>query len=144
MWNHYAAAIFHSRLPYELLPTKRGIRYAGGAKMNLLSLVMHGLHAISVFSDLVAVRILVAAFVLSFGCGGLLAGILVARFYAALPMSGWAWYAGSVLLLLVLLTLGCFSLVLNLMSQRNSLDFLPIRDYRYFVERVVAITKDHG
>lgn len=143
MWNHYAAAIFHSRLPYELLPTRRGIRYTGSSKMNYLSLVMHGLHAISVFSDLVAVRILVAIFALSFGCGGVLAGIWVTRLYAELPMPGWAWYGGTALLLLLVLTLGCFSLVLNLMSQRNSLDFLPIRDYKYFVERVAAITKNH-
>lgn len=123
MWNHYAAAIFHSRLPFEMIPTRRGQRLDGRSQMNYFSLIMHGLHAISVFCDIVGVRLLMLVFSLACLCGGLL-----------LTSPSWALYGWGALMILLLVTLGCFSLVLNLMSQRNSLDFLPVRDYKYFIE----------
>jgi glycosyltransferase involved in cell wall biosynthesis len=140
MWNHYAAAVFHSRVPFETIPTHRGVRYSGGSKMNFLSLVMHGLHAISVFSDVVAVRLLLVVLGLACTCAAVLVPILVQQLYASATAPAWALYGWGVLLILLLLTIGCFSLVLNLMSQRNSLDFIPVRDYRYFVDRVVRLS----
>ncbi len=46
LWNHYAAAVFYSRLPYSLSPIPRGHRIAGVSKMNFVALVTHGLSAI--------------------------------------------------------------------------------------------------
>ncbi len=143
MWNHYAAAVFHSRVPFDMIPTERGVRYSGSSKMNYLSLVMHGLHAISVFSDLVAVRLLMVVFALSCLCGGVLLVTLGMHLCASGNAPVWAFYGWGLLLILLLLTIGCFSLVLNLMSQRNSLDFIPVRDYRYFVDRVVRLSPRH-
>jgi hypothetical protein len=34
------------------------------------------------------------------------------------------------------LAAGIFSLTLGLLAQRNSLDFIPLRDYRFFIEGV--------
>ena len=42
LWNHYAAAVFKSRLPYRLLPTQRANRLAGRPQMNFVALVIHG------------------------------------------------------------------------------------------------------
>jgi hypothetical protein len=136
MWNHYAAAIFHSNLAFESLPTRRGSRYSGRSKMNYLSLVMHGLHAISVFTDLIAVRLLIVVFGMSCLCTlGLLTGLAL-HFSANPVLPGWAAYVAGALLILLLLTMGSFSLVLHVLSQRNSLDFIPIRDFKYFVDSV--------
>ena len=143
MWNHYAAAIFQSRLSFDTIPTQRGTRYSGRSKMNYLSLVMHGLNAISVFGDLVAVRFLIAVFALSCLCGVMLVVSLVTHFVSNSDFPVWAVYGGGTLLILLLLTVGCFSLVLNLMSQRNNLDFIPIRDYKYFVDRVIRLAPPH-
>ena len=63
----------------------------------------------------------------------------MAQIYTKSQVPGWAVYGWGVLLILLQLTVGCFSVVLNLMSQRNSLDFIPIRDYRYFVEAAVRL-----
>lgn len=141
LWNHYAAAIFQSKLPIETLPTERGHRYFGRSQMNFLSLAMHGLQAISVFSHIVAVRILVGVIGLcALGIALLFAGL---RGYLSLSGQhvGWEAYGWAALCLLVLLALGLgmFSLVLALMSQRNSLDFLPIRDYKYFIQEVQVV-----
>ncbi|MEI7733407.1 MAG: glycosyltransferase [Verrucomicrobiota bacterium] len=140
LWNHYAAAIFQARLPRELLPTARGTRYRGASKMNFVGLVMHGLQAISVFSDVVAVRLLLAVCLLAGGCGALAAGSVATLLYGGPALPPWAPYAiGGLLIAALTLVLGCFSLALTLLTQRNSLDFIPIRDYHYFIESSVTV-----
>ena len=58
MWNHYAAAVTHARIPTTLVPTVRGKRLAGRPTMNFVSLVAHGLDGMSVFADRIGVRLL--------------------------------------------------------------------------------------
>ena len=60
LWNHYAAAAFTSRQPYATVPTRRANRLDGRSKMNFVALVIHGLSAISVYSDAIGVRLLIA------------------------------------------------------------------------------------
>jgi hypothetical protein len=64
LWNHYAAAVLRARLPRRLLPLARGSRLAGNSQMNFTGLLVHGLSAISVFSDHVSARLLTASAVL--------------------------------------------------------------------------------
>ena len=61
LWNHYAAAVFRSKLAFRMIPIPRGTRIAGSSKMNFVALVSHGLSAISVFGDIVGVRLLIAS-----------------------------------------------------------------------------------
>lgn len=70
LWNHYAASVFRSKLPFAMIPIPRGTRFAGTSKMNFVALVSHGLSAISVFGDIVGVRLLIGAL-----AGSLLAGL---------------------------------------------------------------------
>ena len=60
LWNHYAAAVFKSRIPYITIPTARGVRYAGQSTMNYVALVTHGLSAMAAFGDRIGVRLLMA------------------------------------------------------------------------------------
>src|SRR5207248_10153931 len=85
LWNHYAAAIFQARLPRALLPTVRGQRYTGRSKMNFVALVIHGLQAISVFIEVVAVRLLLTVCVFAVGCALLFGLTLAAKLWAGLP-----------------------------------------------------------
>jgi hypothetical protein len=59
-WNHYASAVQKARVPFEEIDTVRGKRLDGRSKMNFTSLVIHGLSAISVHSEVVGVRMLAA------------------------------------------------------------------------------------
>ncbi len=63
LWNHYAAVVFRSGLPLTLIPIPRGYRIAGKSRMNFVALVTHGLSAISVFGDIVGVRLLIGSLV---------------------------------------------------------------------------------
>ena len=56
---HFSATILKSKLNYNVLKIDRGKRYFGSSKMNLTSLVFHGLKGLSVFSSSVISRLLI-------------------------------------------------------------------------------------
>jgi hypothetical protein len=134
LWNHYAAAVFHSRLPFTMIPTPRGRRLAGRSSMNLVSLVGHGLSAIAVFADRVGVRVLIASIV------ALLTTLLV----VGAALGQWAltgkappvWLpvvAGVALLLVVQAAAAASLFVLHVLFTRAASTFIPARDYRFFI-----------
>ena len=131
LWNHYAAAVIQARLPRDTVPTARGGRYSGHSKMNFVSYVIHGLQALSVFIEVVAVRLLIAV------C--LFAGVSGALFVAAFLLNAHTWIASGLLVLSLSLSLGCFCLTLGFLNQRNNLDFIPVRDYKFFVDALYAL-----
>lgn len=130
IWNHYAAGIFKAKLPSTHIPCKRGVRLAGQSKMRFVSLVSHGLSAISVYGDIIGVRFLVAIFFLMLFSVILIAVILVVRI--AIP--NWAPYVAglSFIILLQSMTIS-LSFVFLILNGRNNFGFLPKRDYHYFV-----------
>jgi hypothetical protein len=128
LWNHYAAAVFKARLPRASIPTVRAARLAGTSRMNFVDLVTHGLSALSVHSELIGVRLLVGTAVMVAATGILLLAVLGLRFFTVLAM---------IVLLQVLAFASLFAfLVLHARSQPT---FIPVRDYRYFVERCVTL-----
>lgn len=58
LWMHVPAAILRSGLPRGAVEVDRGHRYDGSSRMNLVSLVTHGLRSVAVFTESVLTRIL--------------------------------------------------------------------------------------
>jgi glycosyltransferase involved in cell wall biosynthesis len=134
IWNHYAAGVFHARIPVVQVPIARGRRLAGESKMNLPALVMHGICALSVWSDVIVSRLFVIV-------GGLMAAVLAAliavltiRLFTTAAIPGWATAAAGMLLIGGLL-LGIISLLLAVfvLGNRSAANFLPHRDWRDYV-----------
>jgi len=136
LWNHYAAAVFHARLPVDMLPLARGRRLAGQSKMNLVSLITHGMSAISVYCDTVGVRLMCfTAVLIVLALCGLLATVGV-RICTTLAIPGWATTAGGILAVVLLNLFTLMSVfVLFVLQSRSMTGFLPIRDWQYFVAR---------
>jgi len=134
LWNHYAASVYRARLPRTLVPLPRGRRLAGESKMNFVSLLIHGLSAMSVFSDQVSARLLTAAVsfaVIAIALMGVTAGI---RWFTDLAVPGWATFTVGLLLVLVVQLLSFATLFSFLIaSRRSSLNFLLTRDAPYFI-----------
>jgi polyisoprenyl-phosphate glycosyltransferase len=140
IWNHYAAAAFASRLPFALVPTSRAKRLDGKSSMNFIRLVGHGLSAISVYGELVSVRLLVALGVLVGACLVGLGVTVGLRFFTDLAVPGWATTAAGLLTIVLLqAVMFAFLLVFLILGGRNGLTFLPIRDYAHFVGRVTSL-----
>ena len=90
VWNNFPAALLQARIPVKYVPTRRGRRYAGQSRMNFVGLVAHGLGAISVLSEAVFVRILVASLALLLLSVGLALGALYVRLFTDLGLPNWA------------------------------------------------------
>ena len=58
LWNSLSGCIKKSGLPREAIDSHRGKRYFGPSKMGFVSLVLHGLAAISVFKEAMVLRLL--------------------------------------------------------------------------------------
>jgi hypothetical protein len=143
MWNHYAAAVFKSRIPYRTVPTHRAPRLAGRSRMNFVSLVAHGLSAISVFSEVVGVRLLLATGLFVAGAVLALFALLAAVLVMGLMVPTWAYQLIGLLALLLVqcLVLGVL-FVLVILSGRSASGFLPVRpvrDYGYFIDGFQAL-----
>ncbi len=136
LWSHYAAAVFSARISWCSIPTQRAKRLDGSSRMNFVALVVHGLVAISVFSDLVGVRLLLACVGLGLLTLGGISAVVVVRLFTSLAIPGWATYSVGLLGLLLLqsvLLAACFSFLI--LSGRNRAAFLPSRDYVHFLGR---------
>ena len=108
--------------------------------MSFVSLVIHGLGAISVHADVVGVRLLIASLtgILLAAVG--LAAIVAIRLLTTLAIPGWATSAAGILAV-VLLQLVLFSVVFCFMtlSNRQGTTVLPLADYPYFIASVKRI-----
>jgi hypothetical protein len=133
MWNHYAAAVIKSRQPHCLVPTRRATRLSGRSRMNFVGLVIHGLSALSVFSETIGARLLIvnsAIFLLAMV--GVIA-TLVFRLGLGVGVPGWATNVVGTLVLImfqswILTILFCF----GILGGRQATSFIPRRDYTYF------------
>lgn len=140
LWNHFAAAIFRAKIPFVMVPCQRARRLSGYPKMNLVSLVGHGLSAMSVFGDRIGTRMLIASSLL---VGASLSAIVAIGAVAGLTgvsMRGWQIYAVGLFVMLLLQAL-LFSLVFVfiILASRNMSGFVPARDYGLFIEDFRAL-----
>ena len=137
MWNHYAAAVFKARIPFDTVPTRRAKRLDGKSKMNFVNLVIHGLSAISVYGDIVGVRLLVAASGLIVATTFALACTVAVRLWTEMAIPGWATSTVGVLVVILLQAIMfCIVFSFMILGDRNRATFLPIRDYAYYIDRL--------
>lgn len=136
IWNNYPGGIIKSRIPYDSVLTNRAKRLAGESKMNFVSLVLHGLSAISVMVDTTAVRILIFSIFMS----GLAVAFIIFIIFLKLignATPGWASTLGSTLMILMLQSfLISLFLVFMVLQYRSQQHFIPAVHYRDFVEKV--------
>jgi polyisoprenyl-phosphate glycosyltransferase len=136
-WNHYAAAVFRSRLPFTIVPIPRGNRIAGCSSMNFVSLVGHGLSAISVFGDVVGVRMLVGCMAASVLAGMGALTVIAIRAFTARAIPGWATYTTGVLVIIMMQLIAiAASFTFFILSSRTNIGFIPSRDYGLFVAEI--------
>jgi polyisoprenyl-phosphate glycosyltransferase len=139
-WSHYAASAVKARVPMTTIPMDRGQRLAGRSTMNYVSLVTHGLSAISVFRELVGTRLLLMSIASSVigGAALLLLVLTVAR--GGMPFDR---LTAVLIALIVLATLqavaASFTVAFSVLAGRDQAPFLPIRDYRPFIESVSSL-----
>jgi len=142
LWNHYAGAVFKSKVPFKCIPMNRGRRLRGRSQMDVASLVAHGLAGIATFQETVATRILIANAI----CLTLLLILLVLvigiRLWTNLAIPGWATYTvGVIAILLTQILAVSFSLVFFVISNRSRAVFVPARDCPVFIDGLDTLAR---
>jgi hypothetical protein len=143
----YPATILASRLPMRRIPIDRGARYMGRSGITYLSLAVHGLSSIAVFSDRVLARMLVAC-VGIFGLGFLaIIAALVAK-VVGLATPGWTTtVVGLTLAVLIESAVAILSGVLIVLNSRQAQNALPLQFANRFIKRIdysPGATADRG
>jgi glycosyltransferase involved in cell wall biosynthesis len=140
IWNNLAATLLRCRAPILFVPTVRGSRYFGSSKMNFVSLVLHGISVISVFSDVVIARVIIvlgAMFMI------LSAGIAVTLFVKLGTTTFIPGYATNVILFLANMIVTTsfigFGVVIMLLNARAMATSLPTRLYDDLVRDVTRL-----
>lgn len=134
IWNHFAAGVIHARIPLVTVPIARGRRLAGMSKMNLPALVMHGICALSVWSDVIVSRLFVIVAALLGGIAVALTAVVGIRLFTTAAIPGWATAAAGLLVIGgLLLGIVCLLLAMFVLGSRSAANFLPHRDWREYV-----------
>ncbi len=140
IWNNFPGGVVKSRVPYGTIPIERAKRLAGESKMNFVSLVTHGLSAISVLIESTSVRVLMlSVFASSLSLFGLVIMVLgrVMNFWY---IEKWGFSLALILIVIILQTffLSLF-LVFMVLQHRTNQQSIPIAFYNDFIEKVTKI-----
>jgi len=134
LWNHFSGSIIKSKINFNIHKCDRGARYAGKSKMNLVSLIIHGLSSISIQLEVVAVRIMMLSAVLGSFVFIAFTSIIIVRVTTDWLVPGWTSIS---LILLILLTISVFGIsmlfCLSILISRNTMKLPPISFYRNFI-----------
>jgi glycosyltransferase involved in cell wall biosynthesis len=137
IWNHLAATLTRSRIPLVKVETNRGERFAGKSSMSFVSLVIHGLSAITVYADVVLVRLLLATAVFAASAFLGLFAVVGVRLFTNEAIPGWTSnVAGTLVILLVHAIVSSVIGVFIILSQRTTRPILPSVDAKDFVESI--------
>ena len=134
IWNHFAAGIMRANIPWTTVPTQRGNRYGGKSSMNFITLVIHGLSAISVYIEILTVRLMLFAMIV------IMVGIisffvmLYVKYLTPLAIPGWATSVaiGIVVIMFQAILLLAMLAFLSL-NYRSSKLFIPAKDYQDYL-----------
>jgi glycosyltransferase involved in cell wall biosynthesis len=134
LWNNLPAAIIRSKLGTVMLPLPRGRRFAGQSRMNLSALIVHGLSAMSVFSEIIFVRVLLGTLFVSGLTIALMLGVVAMRFLTDLAIPGWtSTVFGDLVILLVQALVMIVATTFVVLSSRSHRPMIPLVDASSFV-----------
>ena len=134
IWNNLAGTLTRSSIPLAPLLADRGRRYVGKSKMNLVSLVMHGLSAMAVYSDIIMVRLMLAASALSAVTLLAILGVVGIKFLTQLAIPGWASAVAGLLIVILLQGLMLFTIsAFTVLNTRSMKVVVPRLDAASFI-----------
>ncbi|MBF0105434.1 MAG: glycosyltransferase [Deltaproteobacteria bacterium] len=134
LWNSLPGAILKSSLLVDTVPLSRGRRYRGKSKMNFVSLVAHGLGAISVHIEVVAIRLLLLTlfFIITFFISILV--VIFIKVYFTISLPGWASIFVMGLTTLLIQSFGTIAVLIFLtLNHRTQAQVIPYHDYKKFL-----------
>jgi len=123
--------------------TIRGTRHADRSKMSFPGLVIHGLSAMSVYTDFIFVRVLLAATAISALSLAGICAVLTVRLGTTLAIPGWATTIfGDLLIILFQAIVMIVATSLMVLGGRSARPIVPIVDALVYVQSVSDLALD--
>jgi glycosyltransferase involved in cell wall biosynthesis len=145
LWNNLPATVIRSRYQMVRVPTIRGKRYAGESKMNLVALATHGFSAISVYVDVIFVRLLLFSTALITSATLAILLFVGYKLFTDLATPGWTTTVVSTFLIIILqASIFMIGTTLMLLSGRSNYMIVPALDWRRYVEQPVGAGAEQG
>jgi polyisoprenyl-phosphate glycosyltransferase len=134
IWNHFAAGILRANIAWSSTPTERGKRYRGRSNMNFVALIVHGLSAISVYVEILTVRLMLFAMtIIILGVVSFLV-LLYIKYFTLLAIPGWASTVAIGIVVIMFQAILLLALLTFLsLNYRSSELFIPAKDYRDYL-----------
>ncbi len=143
LWNNLPAAIIRSRARMTAVRTVRGTRLAGQSKMNFSALVIHGLSAMSVYTDFIFVRVLLGAGAVSVVSFLAIGCVLAVRLGTSLAIPGWATTVfGDLVIILFQAMLTIVATSLMVLAGRSARPIVPVADAPVYIRGVSELSFD--
>jgi len=137
LWNNLPAAIIRSRARMTTVRTVRGTRLAGQSRMNFSGLVIHGLSAMSVYTDFIFVRVLLGASAVSMVSFLAICVVLAIRLGTDMAIPGWATTVfGDLVIILFQAMLTIVATSLMVLAGRSARPIVPIADAPVYIQSV--------
>lgn len=134
IWNHFAAGIMRANIPWLSVPTKRGNRYSGKSSMNFVTLVVHGLSAISVYIEILTVRLLLAGILIIVISIVSFLVLLYVKYLTPFAIPGWTTNVAIGIAIIMFQAILLLALLAFLsLNYRSSKLFIPAKDYQDYL-----------
>jgi glycosyltransferase involved in cell wall biosynthesis len=144
IWNNLAATLTRVHIPLNRVPITRGRRYAGESKMNFVSLFAHGMGAMAVFAEIMMIRLMLGALVLSAVTTLGILAVVAVRMFTDLAIPGWASAVAGLLMIILFQGLTVFTIsavtILNSRGIKGILPRVDANDFVLFRRKILPMT----
>ena len=137
---NFASVLLKLNLSYHLVNTVKGKRYMGKSKMNFNTLILHGLGAIAVHIENVAVRFLLTCTFIAFLAVTGFFIILFVKLFTSYAIPGWATSLSTNLFIIITqAVIICLFLTFIVIIRKSQSKISPVEDYLKFIEKCQTI-----
>ena len=140
IWNHFPAGIMRAKIPFRSVPSQRGRRVYGSSKMNLVSLVIHGLSGLAAHADVVVVRAVIGIVVIGLFIVAIISGVVLQQLFTDVFILGWTSQIVTILggALFQILATAVVIVFLVLVGRHQKL-IIPYYDFESFIMETVVV-----
>jgi len=145
LWNHFPGAIIRSGIPYVQIDCRRGHRKFGDGQMKLASLLAHAFSGFSLFSDIVAARLLIFSFYSICMLVAISASLVGIKLFSDISLLGWTSTLLGILGIIFMQIITASGMLLLIVSfMQTHMPITPKQEYEKYILTVDPIYSKPG
>ena len=141
IWIHFVAALIKSKLPFTTLECDKGNRILGETNQNNNMLLFHGLASMSVYMDVIVLRLLLISLIEMFLLFICIGTVFYFKIFTDIIPAGWATTTsmGLAIIFVIFFLISFFSLLTLLNKNLNPI-LSPKNAYKHFILDITKLS----